>query len=144
MYMMLQKLPAGSQVNHHFRNMVFTGRFSKSPCRDQAKYFAIQYQIKHLLKMENISTSHKEELHVHPFNNIFSQIGNMVSNEDKVRKTKVRNSQNIQLNPYRETWKTSPSRPCSYSDYLTNCTQVFFVTFCTYAFCFNFIYAFFL
>ena len=70
----------------------------------QGQSFVIQFQIKYLLKMGNISTDHKEELHVYASDNIFSQISNLVSNQDKVRKTKMRNAQKLWLDPYRETW----------------------------------------
>ena len=58
--------------------------------------------------MENISIDHKEELHVYASDNICSQIGNPVSNQDKVRKTKMRNAQKLWFDPYRETWKNLP------------------------------------
>ena len=56
------------------------------------QYFAIKSQIKDLLKTENISANHKEELHVYASDNLCSQINNLVLNRDKVRKTKKRNA----------------------------------------------------
>ena len=88
-----------------------------------------------------IQSKIKEELHVYASNNLCFEISNLVSNWDKVNKTKMKHTQKIWLDPYRETWKTSLSRPCSWSDDLTNYPWVFFVTLCTYAFDFNFIYA---
>ena len=52
----------------------------------------MQSQIKYLLKMENISIDNKEELHVYALHNLCSQIGNLVSNQEKVKKTKMRNA----------------------------------------------------
>ena len=57
----------------------------------------MQSQIKDLLKMENIRTNH-----VYASDNLFSQIGNLVSNQDKFRKTKMRNAQNLWLESNRE------------------------------------------
>ena len=79
----------------------------------QGQSFVIQFQIKYLLKMGNIHIDHKEELHVYASDNLCSQISNLVSNQDKVRKTKMRHAQKLCLDPYGETWKTSLSRPCS-------------------------------
>ena len=36
---MLQNLPVGGSVNHHFRNRVLSGSFLSLPVRDQAKTF---------------------------------------------------------------------------------------------------------
>ena len=58
----------------------------------------MQSQIKDLLKMENTSTNH-----VYAWENLFSQINNLVSNQDKVRKTKMKHAQKFWLDPYRET-----------------------------------------
>lgn len=69
--------------------------------------FVMQYKIKYLLKMENISAYHKEELHVYASGNLFSQIGNLGSNRDKSKKTKMKHEQKFYLDPYMETWKTS-------------------------------------
>ena len=55
--------------------------------------------------MANISTDQKEDLHVYASDNILSQINNLVSNRDKVRKTKMKQAQKLWLDPYRETWK---------------------------------------
>ena len=67
----------------------------------QGKYFdAIHSQI-------------KEETHVYASGNPCFQISNLVSNWGKVGKTKRKHAQNIWLHPYRETWKTSLSIPCS-------------------------------
>ena len=66
--------------------------------------FVMQSQIKELLKMENISTDH-----VYASNNLFSQIKNLVSNQDKVRKTKMKHAQKLWLDPYKEIWKSSLS-----------------------------------
>ena len=45
-------------------------------------------QIKDLLQMDNLSIDHKGELHAYTSDNLFSQISNLVSNRDKVIKTK--------------------------------------------------------
>ena len=63
--------------------------------------------------MEYIITNNKEDLHANTSDNLFSQIGNLVSNQDKVKKTKMRNAHKLWLDPYRETWKTSLSLPFS-------------------------------
>ena len=73
---------------------------------EQHEVFATQSEIKNLLKVTNISIGHKEEINVHALDNLCSQIGNVVSNQDNVRKAKMRNAQKIYLNPYRETGKT--------------------------------------
>ena len=62
--------------------------------------------------MGNISIDDKKELHVYAFYNILSQIGNLVSNWDKIRKTKMIYAQKIWLDPYMETWKTCLLIPC--------------------------------
>jgi hypothetical protein len=77
------------------------------------QYFAIQSQIEDLLKMANKNNGHKEDLHVYTSDNIFSQINNLVSNRDKVRKTKMEHAQKLWLDPYGETWKASLSTSCS-------------------------------
>ena len=42
--------------------------------------FSIQSEIKGLLKMTNICSDHKEDIYVHAFDNLFSQINKLVSN----------------------------------------------------------------
>ena len=54
----------------------------------------------------------------------------------------MQHAQKFWLDPYGKTWKTSLPIFCSWSDDLPNCMWVVFVTFCTYAFWFTFIYAF--
>ena len=98
--------------------------------------FHIQSEIKDLLKMESIRTDH-----VYTSGNISSQINNLVSNRDKVIKTKKKHAQNFWLDSYRETWKTSLSISRSWSDDLPNFLRVVFVILCTYAFLFNFFHA---
>ena len=71
----------------------------------QGQFVVIQFQIKDF--------DHKEELHVYASNNLCSQISDLVSNWDKVIKTKMRHAQKLWLDPYKETWKTSMSRPYS-------------------------------
>ena len=75
--------------------------------------FVMQSQIKDLLKMENKNSDQKEDLHVYTSDNLFSQINNLVSNREKVRKTKMEYAQKLWLDPYRDTWKTSLSISCS-------------------------------
>ena len=103
---------------------------------------SIESQIKDLLKMENIGTDHKGYIYVHASNNLFYQINKLVSNRDKFKKNKMKHAQKLWPDPYRETWKTSLSTSCSWSDDLPNCPWVVFVTFYTNASYFNFIYAF--
>jgi hypothetical protein len=55
----------------------------------------------------------EEEVHVYASGKPCFQISSLVSNWDKVRKTKRKHAQNLWLDPYRETWKTSLSMPCS-------------------------------
>ena len=55
---------------------------------DHGHSFLIQFQIKYLLKMENISTYHKGDLHVYASNNLCSQINNLVSNGTKLERLK--------------------------------------------------------
>ena len=52
-----------------------------------------------------IQSQIKEELHLYASDNLCSQISNLVSNWDKVRKTKRKNAQIFWLDPSRETWK---------------------------------------
>ena len=104
--------------------------------------FPIQSEIKVLLKVKNIGTDDKWYIYVYASNYLCSQLNKLVSNQDKVRMTKKKHAHKLWLDPYRETWKTSLSISCSWSDDLPNCLQVVFVTLCTYASCFNFIYAF--
>jgi hypothetical protein len=75
--------------------------------------FFVQSQIKDLLKMEIRSTDHKEYIYVHASDSLFSQINKLVSNWDKVRKTKMKHAQKLWLDPYRETSKASLSTSCS-------------------------------
>ena len=56
--------------------------------------------------MENISIDHKEDIYVHASDNLFSQINILVSNQDKVKKTKMKHAQKFCLDPYRETWES--------------------------------------
>ena len=65
---------------------------------------SIVYQIKDLLKIESIRSDH-----VYASDNLNSQTNNWVSNQDKVRKTKIKHAQTFWLDPYRETWKSSLS-----------------------------------
>ena len=106
------------------------------------QYFFIQSEIKDLLKMEDIGTNHKGDKYVYASENPCSQINILVLKRDKVRKTKKKHAKKFLLDPYRETWKTSLSIFCSWRDDLWNCLRVVFITFCTYASCFSFIYAF--
>ena len=83
-----------------------------SPLSDElypGKSFSIQSKIKDLLKMENIGTDQKEDIHVYASDNICSQINKLVSKRGTVRKTKEKHAHKFWLNPYRETWKTSLS-----------------------------------
>ena len=104
--------------------------------------FSIQSEIKDLLIMENIGTDHKGYIYVYASDNLCSQINKLVLNRDRVRNTEMQHAKKLWLDPYRETWKTSLSTFCSWSDNLPNFLRVHFVTLCTYASCFNFIYAF--
>ena len=79
----------------------------------QGQSFVIQFQIKDLLKIENISIDHKEELHVYASNKLFSQINNMMLNQDKVKKTKMKYAQISGLIPIGRLEKPSLSRPYS-------------------------------
>ena len=92
--------------------------------------------------MTNIGTNDKGYIYVDASDNLCSQINKSVLNRDRVRKTEMNHAIKFWLNPYRETWKTSLPTSCSGSDDLLNYLQVVFITFCTYAICFNFIYAF--
>ena len=58
------------------------------------KSSSIESQIKDLLKMESIRTDH-----VYASDNLSSQINNLVSNQDKVRKTKMKNTQKFWVDP---------------------------------------------
>ena len=69
---------------------------------------SIESQIKDLLKMKSIRIDH-----VYALDNLSSQINKLMSNWDKVRKTKVKHAQTFCLDPYRKTWKTSLSIFCS-------------------------------
>ena len=104
--------------------------------------FSMQSEIKDLLKMENIGTDQKEYIYVYASDNICSQINKLVLRRGRVRTTKEKHAHKLWLDLYRETWKTSLSTSCSWSDDLSNCLRVVFVTLCTYASCFNLIYAF--
>ena len=87
-----------------------------SPLSDQiypGQSFTIQYEIKDLLKMENIGTDKKEYIYDYASDNICSQINKLVLKRDRVRKTKTEHAHKIWLDPYRETWKTSLSTSCS-------------------------------
>ena len=99
--------------------------------------FSIQSEIKDLLKMENIGTDKKEYIYVYASNNICSQINKLVSKRGRVRKTKENHAHKFWLDPYRETWKTSLLTSCSWSNDLPNYLWVV-VTYCTYAFWFQF------
>ena len=61
--------------------------------------FSIQSQIKDLLKVENIGSNHIEELCVYASNNLFSQVNNLVSNQNIVRNTKMKHAQKFWLDP---------------------------------------------
>ena len=76
---------------------------------------AIQSQIKDFLKVANKSSDPKEEFHVYAFGTLCFQINNMVSNWDRVSKAKGKHTQfqKVWPDPYKETWKTSLSIPCS-------------------------------
>ena len=63
--------------------------------------------------MENICTDHKEYIYVYASDNLCSQINKLVLKRDKVRKTKKKHAQKFWIDPYKETWKTSLSTPCS-------------------------------
>ena len=56
------------------------------------KSFAIEFQIKDLLKMENLRNVHKGKLHAYTSVNLFSQISNLVSNHDKVRMNEMKHA----------------------------------------------------
>ena len=75
--------------------------------------FSKQYEIKGLLKMENIGTDHKGYIYVYASDNLYSQINKFVSNWDIVRKIKMQHAKMFWIDPYRETWKTSLSTSCS-------------------------------
>ena len=84
------------------------------PQYSKGQYFnVIQSQIKDFLKVANKSKDPKEEFHVYASGNLCSKISNLVLNWEKVKKTKRKHAQKIWLDPYRETWKTSLSMPCS-------------------------------
>jgi hypothetical protein len=54
------------------------------------KSFSIESQIRYLLKMESIRIDH-----VYASDNLSSQIGNLVSNWDKVRNAKIKHAQKV-------------------------------------------------
>ena len=56
------------------------------------QYFPIQSQINDLLKMENINIDCREDFHVYTSDDLCSQINNLVSNQDKVTKTKMKHA----------------------------------------------------
>ena len=110
------------------------------PLSDQftpGQSFSIQSKIKDLLKMENIGTDHKWYIYAYTSYNLCPQINKLVSKRDRVRKTKMQHAHKFWLDPYRETWKTSLSTSCSWSDDLPNYLRVA-VTYCTYALWFQF------
>ena len=43
--------------------------------------------------MENLSNDHKGELHAYTSDDLFSQISNLVSNQDNVRMTEMKHAQ---------------------------------------------------
>ena len=67
----------------------------------------IQSQIKDFLKVADKSNDPKAKFYVYASGNLCSQVSNMGSNWDKVRKTKRKHTQKLWLDPYRETLKTS-------------------------------------
>ena len=101
------------------------------------QYFSIQSRIKDLLIVANIGTDHKEYIHVYASDNLCYQINKLVSKWDRVRKTKKKHAHKLWLDTYRETCITSLSTFCSSSDDLPNYQWVV-VTYCTYAFWFQF------
>lgn len=83
-----------------------------SPLSDQlypGQSFPIQFEIKDLLKMENIRTDHKEYIYDYASDNLCSQIYKLVSKRERVKKTKKKHAHKLWLNPYRETWINSLS-----------------------------------
>ena len=60
---------------------------------------SVQFQVKYFFKI----IDNREELHVYASENLLSQINNLVSNQDKVRKTKIKHAQKLWLDPYKET-----------------------------------------
>ena len=87
-----------------------------SPLLDQlypGQSFSIQSEIKDLLKTTNIGIDHKGYIYVYASDNICSQINKLVSKRGRVRKNKKEHAHKLWLDPYRETWKTSPLTSCS-------------------------------
>ena len=99
--------------------------------------FSIQSEIKDLLKMENIGTDQKDHIYVYASDNICSQINKLVSKRGRVRKTKEKHAHKIWLDHHRETWITSLSTFCSWSDDLPYYLRVV-VTYCRYTLWFQF------
>jgi hypothetical protein len=75
--------------------------------------FSIQSEIKDLLKMRNIWIDHKRYIYVYASDKLCSQINKLVSNRERVRKTKKKHAHKLWLDLYMETWKTSLSTFCS-------------------------------
>ena len=97
----------------------------------------IQSEIKDLLLVANIGTDHKWYIYVYASNNLCSQINKLVSKWDRVRKTKEKHVHKLWFDPYRETWITSLSTFCSWSDDWPNYLWLV-VTYYRYAFWFQF------